>query len=159
MDPPTFATAAANDATHRMQPVLASLMPEPVVRGMFDALNVRDYARAAGAIAEHCEWHSLGSGGVTRGPTSVVAGLREFTAAFPDWHAEVERVIAVGEVVVLEWSTTGTFLGPFRGREPNGRRFERRGCSVAEVRGGKIVHYRDYFDRAILLEQLQLPSD
>lgn len=132
------------------------LVPEALVRGMFEALNARDYPRAAGAIAEHCEWHSLGSGNVHRGPGAIVAGLREFAAAFPDWRADVDRVTAVGEVVVVEWSSSGTFERAFRGRPPNGRRFERRGCSVADVRGGKIVRYRDYYDRALLLQQLDL---
>jgi len=27
---------------------------------------------------------------------------------------------------------------------------------VADVQGGKIVHYRDYFDRASMLQQLDL---
>jgi len=156
LDPRSFGRQAANDAAHLGHPVLASLMPEAIVRAMFDALNRRDYPRAAGAIAEHCEWHSLGSGRMHRGPGAVVDGLREFSGAFPDWHADVERVTAIGDLVVLEWITSGTFRGTFRGRTANGRRFERRGCSVAEVRGGKIVRYRDYFDRAVLLQQLGL---
>ena len=97
---------------------MSALLPETIVEGMFDALNARDYAKAAGAIAEHCEWHSVATEGVHRGPGAVVAGLREFVAAFPDWR--------------------------------------RRGCSVAEVEGGKIVRYRDYYDRATLLQQLDL---
>jgi steroid delta-isomerase-like uncharacterized protein len=135
---------------------LPDLTPEAIVRGMFAALNARDYSRAAGAIAETCHWHSLGNGSVHQGPGAIVAGLREFAAAFPDWRADVERVTAAGEVVVLEWNSSGTFQAPFRGKAPNGKRFERRGCSVAEVRGGKIVHYRDYYDRAIVLQQLDL---
>jgi steroid delta-isomerase-like uncharacterized protein len=153
-DPRAPTTQAANDPAHRGHPVLASLMPEAVVRGMFDALNRRDYPRAAGAVHEHCEWHSLGSGTINRGPGAMVAGLREFSAAFPDWRAEIERVTSIGDLVVVEWVSAGTFEGPFRGKAPSGKRFERRGCSVAEVRGGKIVRYRDYYDRAILLQQL-----
>lgn len=129
---------------------------ESLVRGLFDALNARDYSRAAGAIAEGCEWHSLGSGTVHRGPGAVVVGLREFAAAFPDWHVHLERVIASPDVVVVEWDTSGTFAHAFRSHAPNGKRFRRRGCSVADVRGGKIVSYRDYYDRAIVLEQLDL---
>jgi Ketosteroid isomerase-related protein len=63
-------------------------------------------------------------------------------------------VVAAGALVALEWSTTGTFLHPFRGHEPSGKSFRRRGCAVGEVEGGKIVRYRDYYDRATLLQQL-----
>jgi len=123
---------------------------------MFTALNERDYARAAGAIAEHCEWWSMPAESLHRGPSAIVAGLREFSAAFPDWRADIERVTAAGPIVVAEWASSGTFRHPFRGREPNGRAFKRRGCSVADVQGGKIVHYRDYYDRASMLQQLGL---
>lgn len=135
---------------------MTDLSPEGVVRGMFNALNARDFARTAGAIAEHCEWESIATGTVHRGPAPIVAGLREFAGAFPDWHVEIERVTAQGAVVVIEWRTTGTFERDFRGRAPNRRRFTRRGCAVADVRGGKIVRYKDYYDRATLLEQLDL---
>jgi len=135
---------------------VTDLTPEGIVRRFYEALNARDYARAAGPIAETCDWVSMPTGNVHRGPAAVVAGLREFTAAFPDWTVEVERVITSDSFVVVEWCTTGTFEKPFRGRQPNGKRFSRRGCAVAEVERGQIVRYRDYYDRARLFAQLDL---
>ena len=135
---------------------MAELTPEAVVRTFFDALNRRDYARAQALIAEHCQWESFGSHTMRVGASAAMAGLREVTTTFPDWRAELLRVIAAGPCVVVEWRTTGSFAKPFRDRAPNGRRFERRGCAVAEVIDGKITRYRDYFDRAILLQQLDL---
>ena len=135
---------------------MTDFTPDGAVRAFYDALNARDYARAAGPIAETCEWMSMPTDNLHRGPGAVVAGLREFSSAFPDWRVELERVIASGNLVVVEWRTTGTFEKPFRGREPNGRRFSRRGCAVAEVERGQIVRYRDYFDRASLFAQLDL---
>jgi steroid delta-isomerase-like uncharacterized protein len=135
---------------------VTDLTPEGAVRAFYEALNARDYARAAGPIAETCDWMSMPTENVHRGPAAVVAGLREFTAAFPDWHVKVENVISDGRSVVVEWHTTGTFERAFRGREPNGRKFSRRGCAVAEVERGQIVRYRDYYDRARLFEQLDL---
>ena len=135
---------------------MTDLSPEGIVRGYFNALNARDFARAAGPIAEDCEWTSVPTGRVFRGPAAIVAGLREFASAFPDWRCELDRVHCMEGVVVVEWVTSGTFLNAFRGHAANGRAFRRCGCAVAEVRGGKIVRYRDYYDRATLLEQLQL---
>ena len=135
---------------------MAELSPEAVVRAYFDALNRRDYQRAAACIAEHCVWESFGSNTQRVGPAAVVAGLREFVSAFPDWRAELLRLIAQGHCVVVEWNTTGAFEKPFRDRPPNGKRFQRRGCAVAEVVDGKIARYRDYYDRAIMLQQLDL---
>jgi steroid delta-isomerase-like uncharacterized protein len=135
---------------------VTDLSTEGVVRAFFDALNVRDFARAAGAIAEDCAWESVPTETVHRGPAPIIAGLREFVSAFPDWRVRIDRMTAVGPIAVIEWETAGTFQAEFRGELPNGKRFRRRGCAVAKVEGGKIVHYRDYYDRASLLSQLDL---
>ena len=130
--------------------------PEHVVRTFFNALNARDYRAAANSIADGCEWWSMPGETLHNGGVAIIAGLDEFTSAFPDWHADIDRITVSGNVVVTEWITTGTFQGAFRGRLPNGKSFRRRGCSVAVVRQGQIFHYRDYFDRVGLLEQLDL---
>jgi steroid delta-isomerase-like uncharacterized protein len=135
---------------------VTDLSPEATVRSYYDALNARDYARAAGPIAENCEWVSMPTGNVFQGPAAIVAGLREFTTSFPDWRVDVERVVADGRFVVVEWHTSGTFGSAFRGHAPNGKRFSRRGCAVAEVESARIVRYRDYYDRASLYAQLDL---
>jgi steroid delta-isomerase-like uncharacterized protein len=135
---------------------VTDLSPEGVVRGLFDALNERDFERAAGAVAERCEWESVAAETVHSGSKPIVDGLRRALEAFPDWHAEILHLHAAGGVVVVEWDSSGTFTGVFQGQEANGRAFRRRGCAVAEVAGGKIVRYRDYYDRATLLDQLDL---
>jgi len=130
--------------------------PESVVRGLFEALNARDYKRALASIGDRCEWWSMPGETLHTGGSAVIAGLDQFTNAFPDWRADIERAVPSGACVAVEWISTGTFRGVFRGKLPNGRSFRRRGCSVAEVRHGQIVHYRDYFDRVGILEQLGL---
>ena len=131
---------------------------EDVVRAYFDALNGRDYERAAAAFSDDCEFVSVASGARFTGTESMLHGLREFAEAFPDWTVEVANVVAAGAYVAVEWTTTGTHEGMFRGESPTGIRFRRDGCSVAEVVDGRIVRYRDYYDRSTLLEQLGLPS-
>jgi steroid delta-isomerase-like uncharacterized protein len=117
-------------------------------------LNDRDYERAARSFSETCEYTSMASGVRFTGSSSMLNGLREFVAAFPDWRVEVENVVVSEPFVVVEWCTSGTHEGEFRGTLPTGIRFERRGCGVAEVADGAIARYRDYYDRATLLEQL-----
>jgi steroid delta-isomerase-like uncharacterized protein len=136
---------------------VTDLSPEATVRGMFEALNARDFGRAAGAVSESCRWESVAAETVHLGSRPIVQGLRAFAESFPDLRIAVESLTASGDRVVVEWAASGTFEGvPFRGEEPNGRAFRRRGCAVAEVRGGKIVRYRDYYDRLTLLDQLGL---
>ncbi|HWH06794.1 MAG TPA: ester cyclase [Gaiellaceae bacterium] len=135
----------------------AELTPEGTVRRLFDALNAQDFESAAGAVAEHCRWESVAAETAHTGSQPIVNGLRAFAHAFPDWHAEITSLVVQGSIVVVEWASGGTFNGDaFRGEAPNGRSFHRRGCAVAEVEGGKIVAYRDYYDRATMLDQLDL---
>ena len=129
---------------------------EKVVCAYFDALNERDYERVAASFSDDCEFVSVASGVQFRGTDSMLHGLREFAEAFPDWTVEVANIVASGPSVATEWKTTGTQEGVFRGESPTGIRFRRDGCSVAEVEDGRIVRYRDYYDRATLLEQLGL---
>lgn len=136
---------------------MSDLSPEATVRAMFDALNARDFGRAAGAVSERCRWESVAAETVHAGSRPIVEGLRTFAASFPDLRVDVDSLTVDGARVVVEWVASGTFTGePLRGEEPNGRGFRRRGCAVAEVEGGKIVRYRDYYDRATFLDQLGL---
>jgi steroid delta-isomerase-like uncharacterized protein len=132
------------------------LTPEGTVRRLFGALSERDFERAAGAVAETCRWESVAAETVHTGSQPIVNGLRQFAEAFPDWHVEITTLVSSGRTVVVEWTSGGTFRGSFRGETPNGRSFHRRGCAVAEVERGKIVAYRDYYDRATMLDQLGL---
>jgi ketosteroid isomerase-like protein len=122
------------------------LDPETVVRRMWDAINDRDYTRVAGAISELCQWTSVPAEQTFVGPEAMVRGAQAFAETFPDGRSEIDRLHVAGEIVVVEWRTFGT--------NADGRRLDRRGCSVAEVRGGKITAYRDYFDRQTLTDQL-----
>jgi len=129
---------------------------ERAVRELYSAFNSRDFDRAAAQFAAQCEYESIASGSVSRTPREVGEGLRAWATAFPDGHVEMTNVIACDRFVAVEWHARGTHTGPLRGEPATGRSFERRGCAVAEVEGGHIVRYRDYFDRANMLEPLGL---
>ena len=59
---------------------------------------------------------------------TMVAGARQwiepFRVAFPDVHMETIELVAEGSRVVGRFRCSGTNLGPWRGREPTGRRME-----------------------------------
>jgi ketosteroid isomerase-like protein len=93
---------------------------------------------------------------VTRSGVEVADGLRAWATAFPDGVVAMTNVIAVGPWVVVEWLRRALRPARYVAKPPSGRRFERRGCAVAEVAEEKIVRYRDYFDRAQMYEPLGL---
>jgi steroid delta-isomerase-like uncharacterized protein len=82
-----------------------------------------------------------------------------FFPAFPDLHFDVERVLADGDVVVIAWTATGTHLGALEGPNgavipPTGKKGVVNGVLISEVRDGKIVRERTYWNLLDLLTQL-----
>jgi steroid delta-isomerase-like uncharacterized protein len=131
---------------------------ERVVRDFYDRFNAGDVEGAAGQYAEECEWDFPAFGSVCRTRAEVLEVCRGWKAAFPDGRVDVVNATSCGDVVVVEWDSQGTWTGPLGAAagEPNGKRFRRRGCAVAEVQAGQIVRCRDYFDRANMYEPLGL---
>jgi steroid delta-isomerase-like uncharacterized protein len=131
------------------------------VRALAEAVSKPDWVTFEALIDSNCEWTSVASGRVMRGVRELLDGWRAMAEAFPDLSVEIVTIIGQGELVANEWSAGGTHLGPLPrpdGGEyrPTGRAFTRRGVGVVEFRDGRVVRYRDYFDRQTLSEQLQL---
>ena len=80
--------------------------------------------------------------------------------AFPELDLEVTRTVAADEVVVTQWTFTGTNTGPldppiFEKRvEPTGRTVRLRGVSVYDVINGRILRETLYIDLVTLMIEL-----
>jgi ketosteroid isomerase-like protein len=107
-----------------------------VVRRFGEAMTNRDWRAFRGLVAEDWEWTDVPSGEVIHGVEALVDLCRAFTAAFPDFRVESLNLIGRGT------------------HAATGRAFERTGVGIVEVRDGKIVAYRDYFDRQTMSDQL-----
>jgi predicted ester cyclase len=66
--------------------------------------------------------------------------ITPFRESFPDVQMEIVDLIAEGEQVVGRFRCSATNLGPWRGRPPTGRRFERVDeVYIFRVRDGRII--------------------
>ena len=83
-----------------------------------------------------------------RGPREFREYLRATEAAFPDFHVLPESVVADDDVVLAEWTLTGTHDGPLEGIPPTGRQLILRGMSTVRLEGGKLTTGRTYWDTA-----------
>ena len=95
------------------------------------------------------------------------SSAEESAAFFPAWFAgfdeidyDVKRTIAAEEVVVTEWTFTGTHTGPLgppvfeEWLAPTGRTIQFRGVTVYDVRESLIQRETIYMDLATLLVEL-----
>ena len=74
--------------------------------------------------------------------------------AFPDWHSELEELVAENDRVAERWTGHGTHKGDFQGIPPTGRQVAVPGTVFYRLAAGRIVEFRGQFDRLSMLEQL-----
>lgn len=72
----------------------------------------------------------------------------------PDWHTEIEELIAEGDKVVARITMTGTHTGEFFGISPTGKRISFSGIYIARIEDGKIVEHWGEEDALGLMQQL-----
>lgn len=93
-------------------------------------------------------------GCVLRGREAFEAYVRELRTAFPDFTIAVETTPEGDDIVMAEWTATGTHDGEFNGLPPTGRTFEHRGMSTFVVADGEVQEERVYYDPREIAEQL-----
>jgi len=126
-----------------------------IVQKFFEALNAHDLSRVEALL--HPDFTNSGPDGLVavRGPKEMSAFLAMYFAAFPDFHDEVLHLHAAGDnTVVTEVIVSGTHRGELMGIPPTGRNVVQPVCNVWEVRDGKVFSEREYYDPAVMLEQL-----
>ena len=132
---------------------------ENLVRSYYQAFNDRDINRGASYIADDFEWEIVPFGTTLRGPEGYRRFMSVWETATPDGKIQLNRVIPVGDWVVTEFTFTGTQTGPLvtpAGEIPStGQTIELKPCELLQVKDGKLVHGRVYFDLGGLMRQLE----
>jgi len=134
-----------------------------LARSLYDAFNERNFDEIAEATAPDGVITVVGSGDTFEG----VEGSRRYNemwaTAFPDGMAVVDRVIASGHHVVVEYTGRGTHTGTLStsmGDIPaTGRSVTLQMCDVLEFENGKVRSQRSYFDTGSLMAQLGLGAE
>ena len=133
-----------------------------VARTFHQAWAERNPDRGAAVIADDCEFIDVPRGEILRGPEAYRQDYERWRAAFPDGTIEITNVIAEGDWVVIEFTNSGTNTGPLRTPigdfPPTNRRVEVSYCSVMQIKNGKVISGRDYYDVSTILRQLELLS-
>jgi steroid delta-isomerase-like uncharacterized protein len=133
---------------------------EALMRKLHALYDAGDIGGCAALAAPDLEWLVAPFGETYRGPDGFRDGLQIWNTAFPDAKAPITYVMATGDAVAAEYDYRGIQTGPLAAPggaiPPTGKRLDTKGCHVAQVRDGKFVSIRTYFDVATLLQQLGL---
>jgi len=93
--------------------------------------------------------------GKTMTAEEVIAHSRGLHATFCDLRAQVEAIVAEGDLVAARVVWRGVHMGPFQGIAPTGRRVEFRGMTFWRMRDGRIAERWAQIDYAGLRKQLE----
>ena len=136
----------------------------------FAAINAHDFTRLAEVLGEEFVWE-LGEVAVA-GRDAAGQVWQQLWCGFPDLHLEVEQLLGSGEFAVACWRLSGKHSGELRfcaisppeckdqlrSFLPAGRRVNVRGCTVLQVKQGKVVRGWGYWDTLNMLRQLGIVS-
>lgn len=114
--------------------------PSELIRTVFEGLNNRDLEGLMPLGVDDLveDWPTMV--GRLEGKVAVRDHFASLFAAFPDFHIEIEQMVAEGETVFVHWHMTGTFTGAaFNGIASTGRRIDLHGTDYFTVRDGKVV--------------------
>ena len=135
---------------------------QTLVRTFHDIYNRRDWGRIDSIVAPEQRFLDMPSGQSMTGPMGIKEFFSIWADAFPDSRAEINE-LHTGEHHVTDLFTfRGTHTAPLRtpaGAIPaTNKKVEVAGNFFFEIRGGKIVASRNYYDLATILRQLGVVS-
>ena len=101
-------------------------------------------------------YHPNAPDGGIHGREAFEADIRGLHEGFPDHHLTIDAMLTDGELVMTEWTTTGTHEGEYNGVPPTGRELELTGMTKTHIEDGNVQQDRLYYDRQEMFEQLGL---
>ena len=112
---------------------------------VFRAILSPEYARHSQATTDMPE---------IRGIEQMLEFLREIFATFPDWHEEIELLVAEGPYVACITRGTGTQRGPMGDLPPTGKTIEIMNFIFHRIEDGKIAETWIGWDNLAAMAQL-----
>ncbi len=127
-----------------------------IVTSFIDALFTKG---DLGAVDEYLAGDYVDHDPPMRFPASregMRAAAAAFRAAFPDWHSDIGFYVEEGDLVVENFTASGTQQGEIFGVPPSGRIVSLPGINIWRIRDGLIVERWGRLDDLGLLRQLGL---
>jgi len=127
-----------------------------LVEEAFEAINAHDPDRYVQLVDASYVMENPASPTPILGRERVKQFMAMYFNAFPDFHYDIEQIIVSGDWVVSRWRVTGTHKGEFNGIPATNRQVTSRGCTVTEIRNGRIAKTSVHYDQLAVLQQLGL---
>jgi steroid delta-isomerase-like uncharacterized protein len=80
--------------------------------------------------------------------------MKGMYASFPDFHLDIDELIAEGDKVVKRWTASFTHQGKFMDIPPTGKAITVSGTDTYRIAGGKLAECWSSIDWLSMLQQL-----
>jgi steroid delta-isomerase-like uncharacterized protein len=129
-----------------------------IARQLWDAWNAHDVDAVVKTLDEKHIWETDTLPAPVVGRDGYRQAMHLYLTAFTDLRFSIDQLLPSGDYAVTRYTATGTHRGDLMGIAPTNRRAEMHGCTIAEIRNGKIVRSWVYWDTGHLLRQLGVMS-
>jgi steroid delta-isomerase-like uncharacterized protein len=123
---------------------------------IFDMFNTHDPQAAAAHFDDDAELRDVAVARPVVGPAQIADVYARQIAAIPDSHVRVDRMVAEGDTVVVEWTLSGTHRGKMMGIPATGKPVSFKGVSLIRYRANRAIADTRVWDLAGLLRQIGL---
>ncbi|MRH87491.1 ester cyclase [Nocardia sp. SYP-A9097] len=136
-----------NDTTQNKQ-LVETFIQDLFTKGDLDAVNRY--------LDPNFVNHDAPFPGASAGPEGMRLAAAMFRAALPDWHSDIEQLIAEGDLVTERFTARGTQRGELMGVPATGKTLVLTGIQIFRIDGDRIVERWGRLDEVSLLHQLGL---
>lgn len=126
--------------------------PKAVLKEWVRLMNTHEAEALADLYHPEATNLQVAIGKPLNGRVEILEDFRSFFANIPDTFTKIENLFEDGEWAILEWSGGGNF-------RPTNKTFTLRGCGFFQVKEGKIVFQRGYWDKFTWFSQVGLPVE
>ena len=147
-----FLTHYGNAQNSSTQAAAQAGSDQRIVEQMFAGWNSRDADKVAAAFSEDAVYEDVTAGQINRGRAEVRKWAAGAFEVFENFKMEIVSSSFQNGRGVVEWVWSGTDKGIHK----TGKNFSVRGVSIVEIRKGKILRYKEFYDWATALKQLGL---
>ncbi len=124
------------------------------------AYNAGDPVAASSLYAETGAHVDIAAGRPKVGRAAIESGFRDFLAAFPDAHWDVDVLASNSNHAFGRYVLTGSLQRDMWSFEARGQRLELAGVHVIECQDGQIARCEDYWDVGTFSRQMSIiPQD
>jgi predicted ester cyclase len=127
------------------------------VRAFYGFWNTGDDSLLRTALAPTFTDHTLPPGR-PQGPEGPAFASRQFRAAVPDLHVDVEKTIVAGDYVIVHMRFTGHFTGQFGQSKGAGQPIVFAATDLIKLQSGRIRDNWHIEDNLSLLQQMGVVS-